>query len=609
MLHNNPREFYQARLLEIDYELSSLKQKLFYLAWLRGIVFFIFAFSAWVIFKSSGSYWAIGLSLFFLGAFLFLIQKNEYLSRILFDLQNAKKLNSNELSALNNNFDAYDKGQEYIQTEHDYAYDMDVFGEKSLYQILIRCFTKPGKQKLAHYLKNIFVDQAEIVLRQNAASELSKLGKWREKFGVLALRKEDITTDYSSFSGNFFHAEKNTAKNGKFGTLYWKISAYTLSIASILLLILSLFGSIPSIGYFYYTLLILGIISTQLKYINFVHKQTESLHKTMQKYALIIQHIEETDFESEYIKELQNRLITHQTKASTALKQYASYLKMLDNRLNFLFAILSNAILLWDIHLVRKVEHWNQIYGENLTQWIDVIAEFEYLNSIAAFSFNHPEYCIPQFSPNYSFYAQNLGHMAIPQEKCITNDFIITENLRTFIITGANMAGKSTFLRTFGTNLILAQIGAVVFASEFIFKPIRLITSIRISDSLTENESYFYAELKRLKYIVEEALKEPPVLIIIDEMLRGTNSGDKHKGSEGLLKRLTTTNNFCMLATHDVALGSLEHIFSEKLKNICFEAEIRENELYFDYKLRNGVSKNLNATFLMQKMNIIEHNI
>ncbi|NOX46905.1 MAG: DNA mismatch repair protein MutS, partial [Chlorobi bacterium] len=219
-------------------------------------------------------------------------------------------------------------------------------------------------------------------------------------------------------------------------------------------------------------------------------------------------------------------------------------------------------------------------------------------------SFNNPEAEFPQVkNSDYIFKAEELGHPLIPKVERVDNE--VGVKVKGFsIITGANMAGKSTYLRTIGVNLILGMIGAPVCGRGITISPIQLYTSIRTDDSLQKNESYFYSELKRLKAIIDELKKGTKLFIILDEILRGTNSKDKHAGSEALLKQLIDLKASGIIATHDVALGNLEKSFPEHIKNRCFEVDINGSVLSFDYKLRDGVSKNMNATILMREMGI-----
>jgi len=237
------------------------------------------------------------------------------------------------------------------------------------------------------------------------------------------------------------------------------------------------------------------------------------------------------------------------------------------------------------------------------------LSEFESLLSFSVFAYNNQEsVSYPVISDNeFTFHAIELGHPLLHPSVRICNDISFSGTPSVLIITGANMAGKSTFLRTLSVNLILAMNGAPVCAKELVFTPCDIMSSIKIQDSLLNNESYFYAELLRIKDVIDHVKVNPRTLVILDEILRGTNTRDKHLGSVGLLEKLISLNSVVMIATHDLAIGELEKTYPDIVLNHCFEVELTNDQLIFDYKLKKGVSRKLNASFLMKKMGIISN--
>jgi DNA mismatch repair ATPase MutS len=291
--------------------------------------------------------------------------------------------------------------------------------------------------------------------------------------------------------------------------------------------------------------------------------------------------------------------------AGRRLKKLQGLTSALDNRLNILVSIVANAYLLWDLQIVYRVELWRRQNSAHLPLWLETIYQFDAISGFSAFSYNNPDYCIPEIkSDGYFLQMKGAGHPLINKSLMVTNDLEMGKNQKLLVITGANMAGKSTFLRTIGVNLVLAMAGSVVCAREFITCPIGLHTSIRTTDSVQKNESYFYAELLRLKAIIDRLAMGEKLFIIIDEMLRGTNSKDKHLGSQALIEQLIRLGGTGLLATHDIALGELADKYPSDITNYRFEVEIKNDELFFDYKLKTGISQNLNASFLMKKMGI-----
>ncbi|MEA3443975.1 MAG: DNA mismatch repair protein MutS, partial [Bacteroidota bacterium] len=276
-----------------------------------------------------------------------------------------------------------------------------------------------------------------------------------------------------------------------------------------------------------------------------------------------------------------------------------------DNRNNMIMGIVLNALLLWDYKYMLKLEKWRSSNSENFDNWIKVISEFDAFSSLANFAYNNRQFVFPDVhQKEFKLEMKDAGHPLIPDNMRINNDLVVNGKSNFFIITGANMAGKSTFLRTVGVNLVMAMAGAPVCASRFVFKPVDVFTGMRTSDSLQKNESYFFAELSRLKTLIDLLRKGKEMFVILDEVLKGTNSKDKRLGSLALLRQLVGMEATGIIATHDVSLGDLEKEFPNNVSNRRFEVEIENDELIFDYKLKTGISRNLNATFLMKKMGI-----
>jgi DNA mismatch repair ATPase MutS len=321
----------------------------------------------------------------------------------------------------------------------------------------------------------------------------------------------------------------------------------------------------------------------------------------------LLQLIEALDIKTALLTELKSSLFKNQLSASKQIHQLTKLLDALDNRNNLIVGIILNALLLWDWNLLFRIENWRQNHELDYNAWQKTIAYFDALNSLAGFSFNHPAYAFPTLSNElYAFEADSLGHPMLPVETRICNNFNLSEKPRYAIITGANMAGKSTFLRTIATNLVLAGCGAPVCAKKLHFKPLPLYSSMRTEDSLMKNESYFFAELKRLQHITQELEKGQQLFIILDEILRGTNSEDKRKGSIGFVKKITQKMAYGLIATHDLELARLAEQQPDIFKALCFEVAFKNDELKFDYKLKAGVTQNMNASFLMERMGIID---
>jgi DNA mismatch repair ATPase MutS len=326
----------------------------------------------------------------------------------------------------------------------------------------------------------------------------------------------------------------------------------------------------------------------------------------LNKYAALLKEIEAKSFESELLQSEQDRLKRRGKLASEAIADLGQLTYMLDQRLNAFAGLLLNGMVLWDIKYMVRLEKWRENHKEELPVWLDVIGKWDALLSWARFRYNHPSFVLPEVSEGeFLMEAKGLGHPLLDPATRVDNDMTLAKPGEFLIITGANMAGKSTFLRTVGVNLVLAMNGSVVCAQNFRFRPIELLTSVRATDSLQDHESYFYAELKRLKMLIDKLREGKPVFIIVDEMLRGTNSRDKQEGSRQFIKQLIQLKGVGMIATHDLSLGTLQDEFPGFARNKRFEVDITDEQLSFDYKLRDGISQNLNATFLMKQMGIM----
>ena len=268
-------------------------------------------------------------------------------------------------------------------------------------------------------------------------------------------------------------------------------------------------------------------------------------------------------------------------------------------------SVILNLLYMRDTRQAINLERWKEMYSGKIKSWFDVLGEFDMFNSFGTFAFNHPGYIYPDITDSYfEMQGKALGHPLIHRDKCVCNNIDIPESKYFLIITGANMAGKSTYLRTVGVNFLFACVGLPVYAESLTVYPAHLVTSLRTADSLISNESYFFAELKRLKMIIDRLGTGEKLFIILDEILKGTNSVDKQKGSIALIKQLVEKETCGIIATHDLLLGSLSETFPKNVQNKRFEADIKNDELTFTYQIRDGIAQNMNATFLMKKMGI-----
>jgi DNA mismatch repair ATPase MutS len=325
----------------------------------------------------------------------------------------------------------------------------------------------------------------------------------------------------------------------------------------------------------------------------------------LKKYGELFRYIEQEVYHSELAASIKNRLKSDRYGARERINRLALIVSAFDNRLNILAGVILNGLFLWDIQCVLRLEKWKTEYKDKVSGWFNALGEYDALCSLANFAFNHPEFVFPEPDIEVILDFKQTGHPLIPPDTRVDNDMQINRQGEFVIITGANMAGKSTFLRTVTVNLLLGMAGAPVCAQNAKFSPVEIFSSMRTSDSLQKNESCFYTELKRLNELFEQLEKGNRLFIVLDEILKGTNSADKQKGSRAVLEKIIRLNGSGLIATHDLDLAELEKKYPDNLKNKCFEIEIDGDKIQFDYKLCDGITKKMNALLLMQQMGII----
>lgn len=596
---DSPLDYYISKEKEKTLLLQSLSKKSAMIAFLR-LSLFVGSIGLCVILglKTTTLFLVVGI-IFSIVAMLLVIKWHIKIQYQISITQSLIIINQNEISCLKYEFTSFPDGKKEIDYQHPYSSDLDIFGENSVFQYINRTVTPFGFQRLVGSFKNFQLNISEISKNQQCIKELSAMPDWRQSFQAegqqLSINEQQIARLFDWFNSPNQFANK----------LYLKVLIVVLPVITITMLIWGIFS-----GYYglftLFALVQIFIIMRNTKEINKIHNKVSQIHAILQSYSTLFKLIEQEKFDSKKLKELQQHLISEKQGAAFQLNKLSGILNAFDTRLNLLAAIPLNTLLLFDLQTVFRLERWKEKNTRNSEIWFDTLGEFEQIISFANYAFNNPDYCYPiVINDSYTLKANALGHPLIPAAKRVTNDFISSQKGSLAILTGANMAGKSTFLRTAGVNMVLGMTGAPVCANSFEFCPIQIRTSINVRDSLKGNESYFYAELQRLKSIIDALLNGEKLFIILDEILKGTNSNDKLKGSFSLLTRLKDMNVSGIIATHDISLGELEQQFNQNFKNYCFEVSLDNDFLYYDYKLRDGVCKNLNALVLMKKMGIV----
>jgi hypothetical protein len=453
-----------------------------------------------------------------------------------------------------------------------------------------------GARSLATALKD-GASYELILARQQAASELALLVDFRQKLQAFGQRAQDSEAVY-----NRIEQWGDTPTKGINKWFVWL--SYLLTAALSCAFVVYLFthddfwrdtaGRIFTLN--------LLLFFTQIKKVKQALISGDKIDELLLNYSVVLELIIQQKFEAPYLKQLQHNL--EESQAGKQIQKLARIYAGMENIANPFAAIIMNGLYFYHVHQLNKLVRWKQRYVKEIPGWLNEIGQLEMLCSVANFKFNNPSYTFPILNTEGKIAFEHIGHPMIPATKRVTNSVCFADH-RFVILTGSNMSGKSTFLRTLGINMVLARMGSVVCAAAATLQPMPLLVSMRQSDSLADNESYFFAEVKRLKFIVDH-LSNGPAFVLLDEILRGTNSDDKRSGTIGVIKNMIKFPVVGAIATHDLEVCLITRQHEGTITNKCFEVEIINEELVFDYKLRDGICKNKSATFLMRKMGIIQ---
>ena len=593
-----PDEYYQKQIDHYTARLKQIKKRRNLITLAKLLTFGYMIFLIYLLINHSTQ----PLLLLGIGAILVFIFLTLWDSQIIYRqhlIEELLRINTLESDYLAGNFSALDQGERFNDPAHPYAHDLDLFGEDSLFQHLNRTVTFSGTQKLVSWLFSLSKDPEVIHSRQQAAEELCAEPEWCQHFraaGALhPTQALDAVILKSGPTESPFFSKHSTVRlilwiANTIVIVSWAVTSFTPLPFSISLVL---------------SLLQLSALALYIKKINAYHQRLNLFLKTISNYLPLVRLIHDQSFRSPYLQKIRHSLFTPESNSLQALTQLHRIQNSLDQRGNIVIAFILNGLYLKDFHTLLRLDHWRKKYGPDIETWTDVLSEADALISMANYRFNHPAYCLPVICQDRLLDTEEIGHPLLKSERNVTNDFSIRSLHQIAIVTGANMAGKSTFLRTIGVNLILAQSGNVVCSRYFAFQPMTLFTSMRTTDSLSKDTSYFHAELLRLQQLVNIAQQEDKVFIILDEMLKGTNSVDKLNGSLAFLKRILSYPISGLVATHDLALGELADDFPEHFFNVCFEIVHSGSQITYDYKLHPGISSNMNASILLKQMGLI----
>jgi hypothetical protein len=531
----------------------------------------------------------------FLLLFLVMVVYHARLHAACADEEGHIRLCENELKALDYDFSAFDGAAEQADTQHSFSLDLDLFGENSLFQSINRTVTPMGREMLINRFKQPLDDKNEIRAHQEGIREISRMHRFRHKFRVTGGEAASKGKKLFSEDG---HAEQLSGSR-LFRALIWIVPAIWL-----LLLAGSLFGlPVPTGAWgicFVASFMLANLPAKRIQKLYVSVNRTESMLRT---WSVLMEQIEKEKFRSAILQAYRQKL-SGKSSASSAIRRLSRAIGALDQRFSVM-GILLNLFYMRDTRQAIRLEQWKREHSADMKEWFDALGAFDAFCSCGTFAFNHSDYIYPSISDAYFLMeGKGLGHPLLHRDTCVRNDIYIPFSKYFLIVTGANMAGKSTYLRTVGVNFVFACAGLPVCAESLTVYPAHLVTSLRTADSLVTNESYFFAELKRLKMIIDRLDAGERLFIILDEILKGTNSVDKQKGSLALIRQLVKKSACGIIATHDLLLGTLSETYPDNVHNRRFEADIKDDTLTFTYKIREGIAQNMNATFLMKKMGI-----
>lgn len=592
------RQFYTERINILSEEITLLKgnskkMTIWLLLSFSVMVFFIIAYFAW-----NGGILSLVMAAVFFGVYLFMRNKDTFYVESAEKKTKTLKVYQNELSYLNGDFSCFSSGEQYIDPHHEFTLDLDIFGPQSLFHRINRTATTGGSDFLASELADTRVRTiAKIQERRDAIRELAE--------------REDLRTKYLTTS---IGQTINTARilEVLHDVQKTNIPRLTLSLLSFIpiccslilfysLIILSLFGSVSAeapMTWGVFQLIIVYLFSSRS--LNRASSPIQKIHSQLSIYISLIRQIADSGLESKELRDIIFQLSNGRTDAVKSFDQLHGIFCTLGMR-NELWVFVSNTFFCGDYFMVRKFLKWQDQNMMRMDEWIAAVSHFDALVSMATFRCNEPQATDAELieSDKVIYEAKGIYHPFLVR-KAVRNDFSIADK-NFYIITGANMAGKSTFLRSLGINYVLATCGLPVFADSLRISLYSLFSSMRTTDDLAHGISYFNAELLRLQQLIKTCKRNKQTLIILDEILKGTNSLDKLNGSRLFLQSVASLPVTGIVATHDLELSKMQQEYPERFHNYCFEIQLSD-EVTYTYKITKGVARNQNATYLLNNI-------
>jgi len=581
---------YQKRLQQYESSAARLHRRHLLLGNVRVAIFAAVLVLAWF---SRGSWLVFS---FLIGAIILFIVVVGFHRRLMSEMNRARRATAIYLRALARVDDRWagagDTGEEFKDPLHPYAEDLDILGQGSLFQLLSTARTRMGRQRLANWLLAP-ASAREIEERHSAIVELKQKIGLREDL-LVAGESERIQAHPEELAR--WAEERSGLSDGRWCALLLAI----LSIAALVYAFISLWTP------FVLTVVINGAIVFRLRHrLEKVFAGLDESHKDLASLAEILHRIEVENFDSPLLQRLQSQLKTQGLAPSACIARLNTLAELDDSRHNW-FVRLFDVPLLYSLQLAFALDRWRTNYGSRVAIWLDVTGRIEALAALGAYAFEHADDPFAELLPAGEapcFEGEALGHPLLPAAKCVRNDVKLGRTNQVLLVSGSNMSGKSTYMRVVGINAVLAMMGAPVRARKLRLSPLAIAASMRATDSLQHGISHFYAEIKRVRQVIDVSASQP-ALFLLDEILQGTNSRDRRIGTEGILRMLLRNGAIGLVTTHDLALTSLEEIFPGRVHNVHFQEKFEDDKLSFDYRLRPGVVTTSNGIELMRSIGI-----
>ena len=585
----------------VDYaqaEIDKYKKQINSYSLLRLAVVALVAVAIYLAVQTIGMGLLIGLFIVLMLCFAWLVSRQSFFEERKSYFTALKAVNENEMASIGDRSNIYNNGSAFADDKHFYTADLDIFGSASLFQLINRAATYQGREKLANWLKA--PAQREVILaRQQAVKELASKNDWKLDMQARLLFANNTQADQFKTLFAYLHLPVQIPGE-KWLRQYIKIAPFLL------------FGAIGA-SWFYSPISLLAIAIAIFNMSVLVFRgadviksgfTADKIGNVLAKYAIVFKTIEAQKWQGEQLAGLAEKLKTGNT--SKNIEELARLINKLSYCAIMIVGFILNVFFLWALKVTIAIEDWKRSNSQNLEESFDTVAGFEAMISLSSLAINYRDWCFAEIAggSGYTLIAKDLAHPLINRAKRIENDYALDNTFKIDIITGSNMAGKSTFLRTIGINTVLALCGAPACASNMQVSIVTIITYMRIKDSLNESTSTFKAELDRLQMLLKAVDGDEKVFFLIDEMLRSTNSLDKYLGSKAVIEQLIKKNAVGIVATHDLQISELEKTHPNYVRNFNFDIQVMDGEMLFDYKIKQGECKTFNASILLRKIGI-----